>query len=216
MSLLENPRGDDMKLLSSALKSLALLIAGGEPPGRDPWSHLQFPIEPRFLSKAVQSGAFPFYAVSYAPLFYRPCCIAVTEWPEAAQISLRMFVGKLSARGREQLRKEVWPQHGPPPPDLQHWEETGRPDQQQIARFHESLPTSIPLRPENWAVPGGCDGMTVSCWFRWGNRMGATESWQDQEPATFQLARAVYRLATEVLREPTTLEALRVIERCLH
>jgi hypothetical protein len=192
----------------------ASLIAGGEPPGCEPWSHLRLGIEPQFLSKAVRSGTFPFYEVSYAPSFYRGCRIAVIEWPEAAQISLMMFVGELTARGREQLLKEGWPQHGPPPPDLKRWDETGRPDQHQIDRFHESLPVSIPLRPEN-SAGAGCDGMTVHCWFRWGNRMGPTESWQDQEPATFQLARAVHRLATEVLREPTSLEALREIEMFL-
>jgi hypothetical protein len=70
-----------------------------------------------------------------------------------------------------------------------------------------------PRRPENTG-PSGCDGMTVRCWFRWGNRKVATDSWQDDEPATFQLARAVHRLATEVLREPTRLEALREIGVC--
>ncbi len=189
----------------------ASLIAGGEPPGCDPWSDLGHWFEPRWLEKVVRSATLPFYLVSCSPSFYRPCGIIVVEWPEAPEVCLVKFVGELTIRGRDQLLKEGWPQHGPPPPDLERWEETGQADRQQIVRFHERLPASIPLRPENSAGPG-CDGMTVRCWFRWGNRMGATESWQDHEPATFQLATAVHRLATEVLREPTSLEALREIE----
>jgi hypothetical protein len=151
----------------------------------------------------------PFYLVSYSPSFYRPCGIIVVEWPEAAEVCLVKFVGELTARGRDQLLKGGWPQPGPPPPNLERWEETGRADRQQIVRFHERLPASIPLRPENSGR--GCDGMDVHCWFRWNNLIGATTSWQDSEPATFQLARAVHRLASEVLREPTSMEALREI-----
>lgn len=186
------------------------LIAGEEPPGFDPWTDLGHWFEPQWLSNVIRSGTSPFYVVEYAPSFYRGCGIVVVEWPGAAEVRLVKFVGELTARGRDQLRKEGWSQHGPPPPDLERWEEIGRADQRQIDRFHKGLPMSIPLRPEDSACPG-CDGMDVRCWYRWGGWIGATKSWQDQEPATFQLARAVHRLASEVLLEPTSLETLGVI-----
>jgi hypothetical protein len=147
-------------------------------PGFGPWSNLGDWFEPAWLSTVVRAGTLPVSLVAYLPSFYRPCRIMIVEWPEAAEISIVQLVGELSALGRDQLRNDGWPQQGPPPDGLERWEETGRADQPQIKRFHESLPVSIPLRPEDSACPG-CDGMDIYCWFRWGNRIGATRSWQD-------------------------------------
>ncbi len=93
----------------------ASLIAGGEPPGCDPWSDLGHWFEPRWLSKVVRSDTLPFYLVSYSPSFYRPCGIIVVEWPEAAEVCLVKFVGELTARGREPAPEGGMASAGPSP-----------------------------------------------------------------------------------------------------
>jgi hypothetical protein len=173
------------------------LFEGNESRGFDPW-----------LSQMLRCGTLPFYEVLYAPSFHRTCGVSVVEWPEGAEVSLERYVGNLSAPDLEQIQKGGWPA------GLELWQEAGRADPPRIDRYHKRLPASIPLLPGN-SRGAGCDGMIVYCWFGWDSRIGTTMSWQDHEPATFQLARAVHRLASEVLHEPTSLEALREIGRYL-
>jgi len=96
------------------------------------------------------------------------------------------------------------------------WEEVGWPDRRQLDQFHADLPATIPLLPENMDNVPGCDGMEVYCLFRHpGGGIQTTKSWQSSEPATFELATAVHRLASEVLTGSRSREVLEGCRRFL-
>lgn len=170
------------------------------------------------LLEKMRSGTATYHRVLFAPSFHPECCLTVVDFDGTAELSLLTYrtnpwYWECSERQRANGK---WLPSEPPPPAPQRWEELAVLDSSRVGQFREELPVAIPLLPEKMNCVG-CDGMTVYSRFRrQGREPQESRTWGASEPATHELAVAVHRLASAVLKDTESKKVLKGVREYQH